>query len=644
MIVVQWPEGYYKHPIGEGIAAYYETLESPWGRPYKIHRLPMFPMVPGEFKPYMNCLVANKKVFVPITHTPDDQIALGIIQDAFVGYEIVGIDSHNTGWGASLHCATKNIMKRDLIRIYPLPPGDTEDPGAGYTVTADVIPPNGSALLPGYPVIHWTDTGGAPFNDVVMLPTGQPNGYGVDIPAQPQGTTVSFYIEAQDDGKRTAVYPLVAPDGMMTFQVREDSEAPKLSRFIPTRSASAGQWPPLIRTMCKDDMATPEVRVEYAINGVPQPDVQLTREEMCYWYSGTLGGNASAGDLITYRVKATDNADSANLSYLPMLGEVYCPVAGPGKSVGVVNLSLYPYTAPFLLDTLGDLGIPHHYYRDWPADFREHDVWFICLGVFAENHVLSTDEANDIVTALQAGKCIYLEGGDTWCYDPEKNKVGPWFGVDEKSRGWEVNKVVGASGTLLDGLDLDYAEEVEDICIDRINAISPAEVLLKSNSSQGKGVAVIYDAGDYRAIASSVPLGGLVDGDWPDIRKEILIRYLEFFGIGGIQLMATAAAHQGTTVPVRLEGKPGDECLLLASLAENYLPCAYGVCRLSIKYLLMMGKGVMPPSARMVFELHIPRDETLLGLEIHLQALMGTKVMPPQDAQFTNREILTIVK
>jgi len=644
MIVVQWPKWYYKHPIGEGIAAYYKTLESPWGRPYKIHRLPMFPMKSGQFKPYMNCLVANKKVFVPITHTTDDQIALSIIGEAFTGYDIVGIDHNNTGWGASLHCATKNIMKRDIIRIYPYPPGDTEDTKAGYTVTADVIPLNGFALKPGYPVIHWTDTGGAPFNDLVMPPTGHPNSFGADIPAQPQGTTVSFYIEAQDDGDRTAIYPLVAPDGMMTFQVREDTEAPKLSRFIPTRCASAEKWPPLIRILCKDDMATPEVCVEYAINGAPQPDVQLTREELCYWYSGTLGGNASVGDLITYRVKATDNADSENISYLPTLGEAYCPVAGPEESVGIVNLSLRPYTAPFILDTLGDLGVPHHYYRDWPMDFSEHDVWFICLGVFADNHILSANEANDIVTALKAGKYIYLEGGDTWCYDKEKNTLGPWFGVQEVKRGFTVDSVEGKWGSILQGFDLDYADEVEDICIDRIKAIPPAKVILKSDPNPGEGVTVIYQAGGYRTIASSIPLGGLVDGDWPDNRKEILIRYLEFFGIDGIQLMATAAARQGAVVPVRIEGEPRDEYMLLASLAEDYLPCAYGVCRLSPSYLFILGMGVMPSSCAVEYEFLIPRDKAFIGLEAHLQVLTGKSLFPPQGVTFTNREILTIVK
>jgi hypothetical protein len=40
----------------------------------------------------------------------------------------------------------------------------------------------------------------------------------------------------------------------------------------------------------------------------------------------------------------------------------------------------------------------------------------------------------------------------------------------------------------------------------------------------------------------------------------------------------------------------------------------------------------------------VPQDEVFLGLEVHLQVLTGTEVMPPEDAQFTNREILTIVE
>jgi len=643
LIIAQWPEGYWKHPLGEGIAAYYATLESPWGRPYRIHRTPMFPAPWVDFKPYLNCLVANEKVFIPVTGTPDDEIALSIFRQAFAGYEIVGIDHFGSGWGASLHCATKNIMKRDIIRIYPYPPGDAEATGAAHPVRAEVIPLPGSTLRPGYPVIHWTPTGGDPFQDVVMLPTGQPNEYQADIPAQPQGTTVSFYIEARDNGGLTAVYPLVAPEGMMTFEVREDVAAPEVTRFIPTRSASAGSWPPLVRTLCKDDMATPQVVVEYAINGVPQPDAHLVREEMCYWYSGTLGGSAAAGDVISYRLKATDGAQTENVSSLPREGEIFCPVVEASGSVGIVNLSLRPCTAPFLLDAFGDLGIPHHYYREWPSSFAAHDAWFICLGVFPYNHILSTAQANEVVAALQSGKNIYLEGGDTWSYDAVAYTLGPWFGVQPFWRGFWLDSVVGAKESFLRGLTLDYGDQFEDLCLDWMTEVPPAQPLLRWNKDTGNPLGVVFDAGGYRSIACSVPLGGLVDRGWPNTRKEILLRYLEFFGQRRPQLMASGVARPGQRVPLRLEAQPGDEYLLVASLAEDYQHLSNGVFRLSSDHLFPLDRGVVPAAGVLRYDLLIPQDDALLGVEVHLKALIGDATKPT-GSYFTNREILTVVE
>jgi hypothetical protein len=289
LIIGQWTQGGSpSYAYNEAMAGHYETLESPWGRPYKIYRMPII-------GPYLNSLISNKKLFVPVKNSPDDKIALDIFKEAFPGYEIVGVDYMGTSWSDSLHCRTRNFMRRDPLRIYPYPPGDTEDTVSGYPVTTEAIPPRGFTLLAGYPKLLWTETGGAPFQEIVMAPTGQPHEFGAQIPARPLGSEISFYIEAKDDGGRSAVYPPVAPDGLMSFKVREDSEAPVLSRFVPTRGAASGAWPPRIRTLCKDDMYSPEVRVEWELDGVPQPDSPLTRESLCYWYSGELGGTPIPG-------------------------------------------------------------------------------------------------------------------------------------------------------------------------------------------------------------------------------------------------------------------------------------------------------------------------------------------------------------
>ncbi|MHC4942835.1 MAG: agmatine deiminase family protein, partial [Planctomycetota bacterium] len=525
LMVVEYEKESDYYLYAERIKEYYETLESPWGRPYRIVRLPMFKMWGSgwyEYKPYCNSLCSNKRIYVPITYDPSDQIAMDAFQEAFEGYEIVGVDHKGMGFNDAVHCRTRNFHKRELIRIYPMPPGDTEDTSSGYTVAAEVIPPNGSSLLAGYPKIQWTDTGAAPFNEVVMTATGQPHEYEGVIPPQVLGTEISFYIEAADDGALTAIYPLVAPDGLMHFLVREDTEAPTLSRHCRLDCASAGQWPPVVRVLCKDDMYTPEVRVEFAINGAPQPDATLTREVGTYWYSGTLSGSVSVGDMVTYRIVAEDNAVSDNSSTLPLVGDVYCPVKGPG-SIGVVELAHMPRTGPFITETLGDLGIPYTFYTTWPSDWNEHDVWFISIGVhFCNNYALSTAEADEIVNALQNGARIYLESSDTWCYDPAKDILDPWFGVTGISDGGDLKGgAKGVSGSIMAGLHLEYA--AENAYMDEISARSGAELIFRSGDDS-RGRSVLYDEGTYKTVATTFSLGGLRDGTYPDTRKEILLR------------------------------------------------------------------------------------------------------------------------
>jgi hypothetical protein len=76
-----------------------------------------------------------------------DAKALAVFQEAFPGYEIVGVDHDGCGFNDALHCRTRNFVKRDALRIYPDPPGDTEDTAAGYEVRAEVIREFFSALL-----------------------------------------------------------------------------------------------------------------------------------------------------------------------------------------------------------------------------------------------------------------------------------------------------------------------------------------------------------------------------------------------------------------------------------------------------------------------------------------------------------------
>ena len=473
-----------------------------------------------------------------------------------------------------------------------------------------------------------------------MASTGSPQEYLGYLPARPLGTTVSFYIEARDDVGREEIYPMVAPDGMMELEVRSDALPPVLSRYQPVRSGCTGAPPPSLRVLGKDDVATPTVTVESWVNDVAQAPMSLSREELCYWYSGELGAGLAPGDLLRYRVVASDGAVAANTSMLPAVGETYCPIVGPGESVAIVDLSRRPCTGPFLTETLGDLGIPYAHYTAWPTDWSLHRVWFLCLGVYADNHILDAAQAADIVAALQSGDFVYLEGSDAWCYDPQGATLNPHFGVSPVDDGLDLEGgLLGQPATIAEGLGFVYSGA--NAYMDELAAVAPAQVLLRSGAD-GAGRTVLNDTGPYRSIASSFSLGALVDDTWPDTRKELLLRYLEFFEIQRASLQSVGDARPGANVTVRLEAQPGDGYVMLSSAAEAYaMRPGYGTLRLDLAHSEVMERGRFPASGVVKLRLTIPDDPALSGTEIHLQAVVGPKIAPGQ-AVFTNRQIVRV--
>jgi hypothetical protein len=70
-----------------------------------------------------------------------------------------------------------------------------------------------------------------------------------------------------------------------------------------------------------------------------------------------------------------------------------------------------------------------------------------------------------------------------------------------------------------------------------------------------------------------------------------------------------------------------------------------GVCRIDLDYFFILQTGVIPPAGSVEYILSIPREDTFLKMEAHLQAVTGEQLFPYADnAQFTNRQILTVKK
>jgi hypothetical protein len=142
--------------------------------------------------------------------------------------------------------------------------------------------------------------------------------------------------------------------------------------------------------------------------------------------------------------------------------------------------------------------------------------------------VLSSSEGQILADYLNAGGMIYMEGGDTWCFDSQ-TAVHTMFNINPISDGSsDMGTVLGQAGSFTEGMSFSYVGE--NSYMDRISNITPAQLIF-SNQSPSYGCAVAYDAGGYKTIGTSFEFGGLSDGTFPSTKKELMAKIIEFFGL-----------------------------------------------------------------------------------------------------------------
>jgi len=90
-----FPAGSRFRADSERYVAMLQGLTSPYGTPYKIHRLKMRPLPGGgseDFRAYINSYISNRTLYFPFYGDAVDDETKRIYQEALPGYEIVGVD------------------------------------------------------------------------------------------------------------------------------------------------------------------------------------------------------------------------------------------------------------------------------------------------------------------------------------------------------------------------------------------------------------------------------------------------------------------------------------------------------------------------------------------------------------------------
>ncbi len=261
-------------------------------------------------------------------------------------------------------------------------------------------------------------------------------------------------------------------------------------------------------------------RVEFYIDGILKFVDREAPYEFTWDSSSVVDGNhkimATAYDTSNQASshQITVSTDNGNL---PML---------------VVDLDGNKNSCPYIKEELENKGYLVEYETSMPS-YIDPDipaVW-VCLGIYYYNHVLSSTEGDTLKAYLDAGGKVYMEGGDTWCWDPDTS-VHPYFGTVTGQYGYscadgsgDLSTIEGISGTFTEGMSWAYGGE--NNYIDHLEANQSDSFNIWDNSSPSyyTGVARDNTTAGYKTIAASHEFGGAPSED----RADIIQKYLDFF-------------------------------------------------------------------------------------------------------------------
>jgi len=510
---------------------------------YRIVRIPM-PWSTSSAPPsYLNSLIVNNKVLVPIYGLAEDSTALAVYQQVLPGHEIIGIDcSTMAGSGGAIHCITMQVPSSSFIHVQHYPLNDTADTLNAYRVRARIT--TSSNLVADSTMIYYKINSG-PYSTVSLTPViDTPGVFAGYIPPQSMGDSVTYYLSALNNDGIRRTSPRHVPPQTYSFIIGDDLTPPDIAH-IPLNDQPISSWPAYVSANVTDISGIDSVNLEYDLNGITQAPIAMVNTSG-NTYGASFSGTVSIGDTVAYRIKAVDASTNHNTAYSPPSGYYQFAII-QRIPIGIWEPDLTPITSAPFIAYLDSVGIAYEYSVTYP-DFDAYDCMLIFLGVYPNNHQLSTAQANTLVGYLQSGAKCYMEGADAWCYDPSGSIYRSYFGIAEVDDGSTMSGTIeGIAGTFTQYMSFAYTGE--NNYMDRINAISPAFAVFTNG---GYNRTVAYDATAYKAVGSSFELGGLVNGTLPSTKEYLIEQILDFLGIS----TGVTEHKHATTFGLRIQVHP----------------------------------------------------------------------------------------
>lgn len=236
-------------------------------------------------------------------------------------------------------------------------------------------------------------------------------------------------------------------------------------------------------------------------------------------FSFDVEENVNNGDTVYFTIDVVANSGIYTTSFNLMFIVGKYPIL-------IIDLDGNQNSGSVMMNVIGDLDLTAHYKTSFPDYLELYQAVFVCLGVYNNNHELTTAEGQALAAYLGHDGRLYMEGGDTWAYDPQ-TAVHSMFkinGLDDGNS--DLGLIFGQEGSFAEGLVYPY--NGDNSYIDRIEPIDNAFELFR-NQVPSYCNAVALDAGSYKTVGCSFEFGSLSDNS-QSTKEELMILILEFFG------------------------------------------------------------------------------------------------------------------
>ena len=214
----------------------------------------------------------------------------------------------------------------------------------------------------------------------------------------------------------------------------------------------------------------------------------------------------------------------------------------------VIDLDPLPSSGTAIQTEIQNAGVNAQYSTTMPSDLNLYKTVFLCLGIYPDNHTLSTDEGQLLADFLNNGGKLYMEGGDTWAYDPA-TAVHPMFCINGISDGGgDLNYVHGVDNTGTEGMTFNYTGP--NSYIDQLEATGNGESILQ-NPVASYMCGIRCEGTNYKTIGASFEFGGLqANATTPG---ELMAEYLTFFELTGTTTLPPQITVQPQSISTFIE-------------------------------------------------------------------------------------------